>query len=155
MPKINAQNFQQLSCQRNKYNSECRFSFQLTNSRKLCYLCNLMNSTTLVAATPIDELDPKEFIIIKGARVNNLKSIPGCKKFDQFVPKIAPPPVPFPYMTESPIFKTSYPASFHHPRHLSCMPHSSDLRPIGLGMADCRLSSIGSATTTTTKIIRN
>ena len=62
--------------------------------------------------------------------------------------------VPFPFMTETPIFKTSYPASFHHPRHLSCMPHSSDRRPIGPGMADCRSSWIGSATTTTTKIIR-
>ncbi len=34
-----------------------------------------MNSTTLVPQTPIDELDPKDFIIIKGARVNNLKSL--------------------------------------------------------------------------------
>jgi excinuclease ABC subunit A len=34
-----------------------------------------MNSTTLAANTPIDDLDPKEFIIIKGARVNNLKSV--------------------------------------------------------------------------------
>jgi len=34
-----------------------------------------MNSTTFEANTPIDKLDPKEFIIIKGARVNNLKSL--------------------------------------------------------------------------------
>lgn len=34
-----------------------------------------MNSTTPVLHTPIDNLDPKEFIIIKGARVNNLKSL--------------------------------------------------------------------------------
>jgi len=34
-----------------------------------------MNSTTLVPQTPIDELNPKDFIIIKGARVNNLKSL--------------------------------------------------------------------------------
>ncbi len=34
-----------------------------------------MNSTTPALNTPIDNLDPKEFIIIKGARVNNLKSL--------------------------------------------------------------------------------
>ncbi len=34
-----------------------------------------MNSTTLNRPTPIDDLNPREFIIIKGARVNNLKSI--------------------------------------------------------------------------------
>ena len=34
-----------------------------------------MNSTTPELHTPIDELDPKEYIIIKGARVNNLKSL--------------------------------------------------------------------------------
>lgn len=34
-----------------------------------------MNSTTLDRPTPIDDLNPREFIIIKGARVNNLKSV--------------------------------------------------------------------------------
>ena len=34
-----------------------------------------MNSTTFLSDTPIDELDPKEYIIIKGARVNNLKGL--------------------------------------------------------------------------------
>lgn len=34
-----------------------------------------MNLTTGLKNTPIDELDPKEFIIIKGAKVNNLKSL--------------------------------------------------------------------------------
>ncbi len=34
-----------------------------------------MNSTIDILDTPIDQLDPKEFIIIKGARVNNLKGI--------------------------------------------------------------------------------
>ena len=34
-----------------------------------------MNSTTLTPSTPIDDLSPKEFIIIKGAKVNNLKSV--------------------------------------------------------------------------------
>lgn len=34
-----------------------------------------MNSTTPALNIPIDQLDPKEFIIIKGARVNNLKSL--------------------------------------------------------------------------------
>ncbi|MFY0591559.1 excinuclease ABC subunit UvrA [Roseivirga sp.] len=34
-----------------------------------------MNSTTVSNKTPIDDLDPKEFIIIKGAKVNNLKSL--------------------------------------------------------------------------------
>ncbi|MCE7994130.1 MAG: excinuclease ABC subunit UvrA [Roseivirga sp.] len=34
-----------------------------------------MNSTTPALNTPIDNLDPKEFIIIKGARVNNLKGL--------------------------------------------------------------------------------
>lgn len=34
-----------------------------------------MNSTTPALNTPIDSLDPKEFIIIKGARVNNLKGL--------------------------------------------------------------------------------
>ena len=34
-----------------------------------------MKSTTDALTTPIDLLDPKEFIIIKGARVNNLKGI--------------------------------------------------------------------------------
>ncbi|OEK06970.1 excinuclease ABC subunit UvrA [Roseivirga misakiensis] len=34
-----------------------------------------MNSTTVLNKTPIDDLDPKEFIIIKGAKVNNLKSL--------------------------------------------------------------------------------
>lgn len=34
-----------------------------------------MNSTTSEVNTPIDLLDPKEYIIIKGARVNNLKSL--------------------------------------------------------------------------------
>ena len=34
-----------------------------------------MSKTTALAHTPIDELDPKEFIIIKGARVNNLKNL--------------------------------------------------------------------------------
>ncbi len=34
-----------------------------------------MNSTTLAPHTPIDELDPKDFIIIKGARANNLKGL--------------------------------------------------------------------------------
>ncbi len=34
-----------------------------------------MNLTTVLKNTPIDELDPKQFIIIKGAKVNNLKSL--------------------------------------------------------------------------------
>ncbi|MGW8121737.1 excinuclease ABC subunit UvrA [Roseivirga echinicomitans] len=34
-----------------------------------------MNSTTLDHTTLIDDLSPREFIIIKGARVNNLKSV--------------------------------------------------------------------------------
>ncbi|WP_339694526.1 excinuclease ABC subunit UvrA [uncultured Roseivirga sp.] len=34
-----------------------------------------MNSTTLSRPTLIDDLNPREFIIIKGARVNNLKSV--------------------------------------------------------------------------------
>ncbi len=34
-----------------------------------------MNSTTDILDTPIDLIDPKKFIIIKGARVNNLKGI--------------------------------------------------------------------------------
>ena len=34
-----------------------------------------MNLTTDTTATPIDLLDPKEFIIIKGAKVNNLKGV--------------------------------------------------------------------------------
>ncbi|KYG78546.1 excinuclease ABC subunit A [Roseivirga ehrenbergii] len=34
-----------------------------------------MNSTTLSHPTLIDDLNPREFIIIKGARVNNLKSV--------------------------------------------------------------------------------
>ncbi len=34
-----------------------------------------MNSTTAIKNTPIDDLDPREFIIIKGAKVNNLKSL--------------------------------------------------------------------------------
>lgn len=34
-----------------------------------------MNSTTVLKNTPIDKLDPKEYIIIKGARVNNLKGL--------------------------------------------------------------------------------
>jgi excinuclease ABC subunit A len=34
-----------------------------------------MNLTTDTTSTPIDLLDPKEFIIIKGARVNNLKGV--------------------------------------------------------------------------------
>ena len=34
-----------------------------------------MNSTTLSRPTPIDDLNPREFIIIKGAKVNNLKSV--------------------------------------------------------------------------------
>lgn len=34
-----------------------------------------MNSTTFEQDTPIDQLDPKEYIIIKGAKVNNLKSL--------------------------------------------------------------------------------
>ena len=34
-----------------------------------------MSTTTALAQTPIDQLDPKEFIVIKGARVNNLKNL--------------------------------------------------------------------------------
>lgn len=34
-----------------------------------------MNSTTVLKNTPIDDLDPKQYIIIKGAKVNNLKSL--------------------------------------------------------------------------------
>ncbi|KYG77699.1 MULTISPECIES: excinuclease ABC subunit UvrA [Roseivirga] len=34
-----------------------------------------MSKTTALEHTPIDQLDPKEFIIIKGARVNNLKNL--------------------------------------------------------------------------------
>ncbi|WP_422355117.1 excinuclease ABC subunit UvrA [Roseivirga pacifica] len=34
-----------------------------------------MSTTTASTNTPIDELDPREFIIIKGAKVNNLKSL--------------------------------------------------------------------------------
>jgi excinuclease ABC subunit A len=34
-----------------------------------------MNLTTVLKNTPIDDLDPKQFIIIKGAKVNNLKSL--------------------------------------------------------------------------------
>ncbi|WP_305982200.1 excinuclease ABC subunit UvrA [Roseivirga thermotolerans] len=34
-----------------------------------------MSTTTTLAQTPIDQLDPKEFIVIKGARVNNLKNL--------------------------------------------------------------------------------
>ena len=34
-----------------------------------------MNLTTDTTSTPIDLLDPKEFIIIKGAKVNNLKGV--------------------------------------------------------------------------------
>ena len=34
-----------------------------------------MNSTTIAVNTPIDALDPREHIIIKGARVNNLKGL--------------------------------------------------------------------------------
>lgn len=44
-------------------------------SHLLYYLCIFMNSTTLLSDTLIDSLDPKEFIIIKGARVNNLKGL--------------------------------------------------------------------------------
>ena len=34
-----------------------------------------MNLTTFVPSTPIEDLSPREFIIIKGAKVNNLKSV--------------------------------------------------------------------------------
>lgn len=34
-----------------------------------------MSKTTALEHTPIDQLDPKEFIVIKGARVNNLKNL--------------------------------------------------------------------------------
>ncbi|MBO6493949.1 MAG: excinuclease ABC subunit UvrA [Roseivirga sp.] len=34
-----------------------------------------MSKTTALEHTPLDQLDPKEFIIIKGARVNNLKNL--------------------------------------------------------------------------------
>src|SRR5690606_1879002 len=34
-----------------------------------------MSETATIRETPIEELDPREFIIIKGARVNNLKDL--------------------------------------------------------------------------------
>ena len=47
----------------------------LTFKDKGCYLCTVMLETTQVRDAPIDQLDPKQFIIIKGARVNNLKGL--------------------------------------------------------------------------------
>src|SRR5690606_20305833 len=39
------------------------------------YLCILMSETAVTEKLQIENLDPREYIIIKNARVNNLKSL--------------------------------------------------------------------------------